>query len=100
MSVDNLKGLLVPLFEHEPVFRAIVFGSYAKGIPTDQSDVDIVIDSQGKLLGLDFYRVLDKIVETLGIPVDLIEISEIVEDSSVYHEIEREGIVIYERDIA
>ena len=99
-TIESIKAKLTPVFDNEPVFRAIVFGSYAKGLADEKSDVDLVIDSRGRLLGLDFFRVLDLIVNALGKDVDLIEISDITPGSSVYDTLVREGVVIYDREVA
>lgn len=75
-SVDEIKSILLPVLETAPVYRAILFGSYAKGSQTDNSDIDIVIDSRGELLNIDFYGVLEDITTLLGKRVDLFEITD------------------------
>jgi predicted nucleotidyltransferase len=76
-SINENKTILFPIFETAPVYRAILFGSYAKGSPTDKSDIDIVIDSKGELLNMDFYGVLEDITTRLGKRIDLFEITEL-----------------------
>jgi len=87
----------MPVFESAPIQRATLFGSYAKGTATPQSDIDIVLDSQGELRGLEFYGILEDITEALGKKVDLFEISEIQPHSPFMDEINRQGVVLYER---
>jgi len=41
--IDEIKARLQPIFAATPVYRAILFGSYAKGTATGESDIDIVI---------------------------------------------------------
>ena len=94
--VSEIREKLRPVFAAEPVYQAILFGSYAKGVATENSDIDIVIDSRGELRGLRFYGVLDEIVEALNKPVDLIEMSEIQLGAPIMDEI-RQGVVLYER---
>ncbi|NLN47846.1 MAG: nucleotidyltransferase domain-containing protein [Clostridiales bacterium] len=96
-SIDEIKSRLLPVFSAAPIEKAIIFGSYAKGNPKRSSDVDIVIDSGGKIRGIDFFGVLEDIVEILDIPVDLIEASQIINGSHVENEFLETGIVIYER---
>lgn len=76
-KINEIRAMLRPVFEAAPVYRAILFGSYAKGSQTDKSDIDIVIDSQGELLNMDFYGVLEDITNQLGKRVDLFEITEL-----------------------
>ena len=96
-TTDEIKKKLFPVFNLNPVEKAILFGSYAKGNPTQLSDVDILIDSKGRIKGIDFFGVLEDITEALGIQVDLIEASQIIDGGRAQSEIAETGIVIYER---
>lgn len=97
-TTDEIKAKLLPVFKAVPIYKAILFGSYAKGNPTRLSDIDIVIDSKGKIRGIDFFGVLEDITEALDIPVDLIEASQIIDGCPVQQEIAKTGVVIYERE--
>ena len=94
---SELKEKLFPIFSKLPVDKVILFGSYANGNPTSTSDVDILIDSNGKIKGIDFFGILDDIVESLQVSVDLIEASQVIKGSKAEQEIEKTGIIIYER---
>ena len=94
---NELKEKLEPIFKAAPIEKAILFGSYAKGLQTPTSDVDIVIDSKGKVRGIDFFGILEDITVCLDKRIDLIERYEIQEDSPIYHTIEQEGVVLYEK---
>jgi len=96
-TASEIQEKLEPIFKSAPIERAILFGSYAKGLQTPKSDVDIVIDSKGKLLNINFYGVLEDITECLDKRVDLIEISEIRKDSPIYYAVEKEGVVLYDK---
>lgn len=96
-TIEELKVILYDVLKNFSVKKAILFGSYAKNNQTATSDIDIVIDSEGKLLNIYFYGLLEELVERLQKEVDLFEISEIQEGSSIYDNIQKEGVVIYER---
>ena len=96
-TTDEIIVKLLPVFNTVPVDKAVLFGSYAKGNPTRLSDIDILIDSRGKIKGIDFFGILEDVTEALGIPVDLIEASQVINGSQVQNEIEKTGIIIYER---
>ena len=96
-TINEIKEKLFPIFNAIPVEKAILFGSYAKENPTRTSDVDILIDSKGKIRGIDFFGVLEDIKEALSVPVDLIEASQIIDGGRAQREILETGIVIYER---
>lgn len=96
-TIEELKNKVSPILKNTDVKQAILFGSYAKNTPTSKSDIDLVIDSEGKLLNIYFYGLLEDLVQGLQKKVDLFEISEIQKGSKIYDAIRREGIVIYER---
>ncbi|MBR3741928.1 MAG: nucleotidyltransferase domain-containing protein [Clostridia bacterium] len=94
-SIDQLKHVLVPIFQRNNIRKAVLFGSYSKGQATKYSDVDLLVDSG--LRGLAFFGLLDDVCESLHCPVDLIDASDVIPDSRVDREIKKTGVVIYER---
>jgi len=58
-TLAELKNTLNPVFEQFGVKKAVLFGSYAKGLATPRSDVDLYVDSG--LRGLAFFGLLDGI---------------------------------------
>ena len=96
-TIEEIKNISKPIFEKNCIYKAILFGSYARGEADSNSDIDIVIDSKGELLNIQFYGVLEDLVEKLKKQVDLFELSEIKKGSHIYSTIQEEGIVIYER---
>lgn len=96
-EIDEIKSKLHPIFAAVPVYRAVLFGSYARGTATDESDVDIVIDSQGKLLNLHFYGLLEDITEQLDTSVDLFEWSELKRNPAMCSAIGQEVVVLNEK---
>lgn len=97
ITITEIKRKIIPIFQKYPVDNAILFGSYAKGEASNTSDIDLFIDTKGRLRGLDFVGLIEVLVETLGIDIDLIDKSHIEPDSLIYKEIENGGIVIYEK---
>ncbi|HML37720.1 MAG TPA: nucleotidyltransferase domain-containing protein [Bacillota bacterium] len=96
-QIDEIKNKLYPIFKAAPIYRAILFGSYANGTADERSDIDILVESRGELHGLRFYGVLEDVVTILGKDVDLIEASEIRDGAAILSDINRQGVVLYER---
>lgn len=92
-SKELIRENLIPVFGRYNVKRAILFGSYAKGTATERSDIDIFVDSG--LRGLKFFGLLEDVTDALQKPVDLIDMSQIDENSKVMDEINRTGVLIY-----
>lgn len=96
-TIDELRNILKEILKNFSVKKAIIFGSYAKNTQTSKSDIDLVIDSDGTLLNIYFYGLLEELVEKLKKNIDLFEISEIQKDSRIYNDIQKEGVVVYEK---
>lgn len=96
-QVDEIKNKLYPIFKAAPIYRAILFGSYANGTADERSDIDLLVESRGELRGLRFYGVLEDVVTTLGKNVDLIEASEIRDGAAILDDINQQGVILYER---
>lgn len=96
-SIDDIKKILNEILNNTDVETAILFGSYAKNTPTQTSDIDILIDSKGKIKGLKFFAIIDMIREKFDKDVDVIEKSEIDKNSKIEKEIKRTGVVVYEK---
>lgn len=96
-TIDEIKAILEEILKKSAVEKAILFGSYAKNTPTEKSDIDLVIDSKGKLLNIYFYGLLEDLVQKLQKNVDLFEISEIQKNSAIYDNIQKEGVIVYEK---
>lgn len=92
-TINELKALLTPIFRSYHVQSAILFGSYSKGKATTQSDIGILVDS--RLRGMQFFGLLEDVCTATDCKVDLIDIVDIVPNSSLEAEIYQSGIAIY-----
>lgn len=95
-TLEDIKKMLKEVLMHTEVEKAILFGSYAKNQPTEQSDIDILIDSNGKIRGLRYFAIIDMIKQKFDKEVDVIEKTEIDRNSKIEKEIERTGVVVHE----
>ena len=96
-TIEELKVILQDILKNFAVKKAILFGSYAKNTPISKSDIDLVIDSEGKLLNIYFYGLLEDLAQKLQKNIDLFEISEIQKNSRIYNDIQNEGVIVYEK---
>ncbi len=92
-SISTIQSLLQPVFNAYQIKKAILFGSYAKGNAKKNSDVDILVDSG--LKGLAFFGLLEDVVRALDKNVDMLDTSQIIQDSVVDKEIKQSGVLIY-----
>jgi uncharacterized protein len=74
LNIDNLKiELLKAYFEKKPVSKAYLFGSFAKGNGTPESDIDILVElDYSKPIGLEFVQMQFDLETLLHNKVDLV----------------------------
>ena len=96
-TINEIKQILKRILENMPVYRVVLFGSYAKNIATENSDLDLVIDTKEQLMGFKLYSLITKIEEEFNKNVDAFEKSEIIENSKIDEETKKTGVVVYEK---
>ena len=70
---QELINMLTPIFKQFPIKRAALFGSYARGDQTSESDVDIILDLDYAKNGVcNFYVFWDKLEDKINLKADLI----------------------------
>ena len=69
LSLDYIRQVLAEYFADKPVRRVQVFGSYARGEATAESDLDLLIELIHPV-GWEWLRYPDELSEQLGIKVD------------------------------
>ena len=93
LSVDLIKEKCQNIFPSYDVSYCYLFGSYAKGKATEESDVDLLVSMP--LDGLKFYELVEVLRETLKKKVDLLDARHISENRDLLENILKEGIKIY-----
>lgn len=69
--VETLRKHKPELQRKYPVSRIGIFGSYARGEATENSDLDIAVEISGPM-GLNFVAMADEIEGLFGIKVDVV----------------------------
>ena len=75
MSTQTMTQIIADYFKTQPVLKAWLFGSYARGEETPDSDVDLLVEfDHSSPIGLFAYaRMWRELQERLGCDVDLVE---------------------------
>ena len=94
-TIPQLRDILSPIFGKYDIRKAVLFGSYGKGTASSKSDVDLLVDSG--LRGLRFIGFLGDIQNAVGKDVDLFDVTHIIPNSLIDHEIQQTGVVLYEK---
>jgi predicted nucleotidyltransferase len=94
-SIPEISKIVSPIARSYGINCLSVFGSYARGEATSDSDIDFHILDRGSLRGLfqlsGFELALE---EALEIPVDVVTTDSLFED--ICNVVEREEMVVYE----
>ena len=96
LSIEEIKSYIIPVVEKYPIERVILFGSYARGDASDKSDVDLVVESGGKMKNRKIFALGGDLLDVLPVRVDVYDILEIANPSAMYENIQKEGVIIYD----
>jgi len=73
LQIGSVKKAISKLLLQNGVKRAALFGSYARGDATEDSDIDLLIEFKGKKKSLfDLVALKNQLEEKLGRDVDLL----------------------------
>lgn len=96
-DIEDIKNKLKKVLKKYPVYKVILFGSYAKNNPNEDSDIDFIIDTKSELLGFKLYALINILEKEFGKKIDAFENIEIIENSRIDREIKETGVVVYEK---
>jgi len=72
MTTEELKRKIIPVLRRHGVVHAAIFGSFARGTPEEESDLDIVIEFEGEKSLLYLIALRLELEELLGREIDLL----------------------------
>ena len=93
-TVNDIQRIVSPIADRYGVDRVYLFGSYARGGSTPESDVDLRID-KGQVRGLQMAFLLSDLEDALRLKVDLLSTTAL--DARFLQHIREEEQLIYER---
>jgi predicted nucleotidyltransferase len=96
MSTQAMNQVIADYFKTQPVLKAWLFGSFARGEDTPLSDVDILIVlDHTQPVGLKFFGMWDDLERLLDRSVDLVTENSLADFAR--ESVERDKVLIYER---
>lgn len=93
LTVEAIKEAVGDVCARYPTDACYLFGSYAKGKATKDSDVDLMIVSS--IEGIEYYDLLGSLEERLSKKVDLLRLETAIQNVKLMNEILKEGVRIY-----
>ena len=96
MTTQAMTQLLADYFKTQPVTKAWLFGSYARGEQRPDSDVDILVSlDRSKPVGMEFFGMYEDLKGLLGRNVDLVTDRAVA--SFARKSVEQDKKLVYER---
>ena len=92
-TIPEIKSVVVPIAKNFGIKKVSLFGSYARGEQTENSDIDFLID-KGNLYGFAFFGLIEELENSLQRNIDVLTYSAL-ERSLIKNAIQDE-VVIYE----
>lgn len=95
ISRENIN-ILQNYFKNKPVFKAFIFGSFARGEADLNSDYDILVElDYSKKIGLEFFQMQIELADLLKTNVDLV--SDKALSSYIRPFVDKDKKLVYER---
>lgn len=92
--IEEIKAIIRPIARKYGVSRVYLFGSYARGDATENSDVDLRVD-KGSLKGMfALCGLYTEIEEALQLKVDILTTGSL--EGDFLHKIQNEEVLLYE----
>lgn len=95
LSIEDIRAACKDVFKEYEIEYCILFGSYAKGNPTEQSDVDLLVSTG--VTGLRFYGIAERLRNRLCKKVDLLDLNQLLGNRELLDAILKDGIKVYEK---
>ena len=97
LTISDIKSTAESVAKGTDIVQLILFGSYAKGTATSNSDIDLFMMSNGKITGLAFFDIKSKLEDAFCTEIDLIPDLDVLPNSPIERQIQKTGVVIYEQ---
>ena len=101
-TIDEITRRIAPVAQKYRLAAVYLFGSYARGDATSDSDVDLLVDLTGSTVrGIVFGALYNDLREALGIEIDLVTVASLNQPTqrrSQLHfreHVQKERVMIY-----
>ena len=74
-TIEEITRRVTPVAKKYKLAAVYLFGSYARGEATAESDVDLLIDLTGSVIrGLNFVNLFQDLEDALGVSIDVVTV--------------------------
>ena len=94
IDIKRIETIIKELLKKYHAESAMIFGSYARGDATEESDIDIIVYGGAHFKKTNIFAFAEDFREMTGKDADVFEISEVNSGTPFYNSIMEEGIRI------
>lgn len=94
LTLEQIRDISVPIAASYGVKKLSLFGSYARGEATEDSDVDLLVDRGGRVSGWAMGGLYIDLCEALGKELDLVTTGS--QDHAFLERIRDDEVMLYE----
>lgn len=95
LTIDEIKDIVGDVFKKYDVKTCILFGSYAKGKAKENSDIDLIVDTE--VNGLKFFGMVEDLRNNLNKVPEVLRINQLTNNPELLSEVLKDGIRIFVR---
>ena len=93
-TIEEIRCIVIPIAKSYGISSISLFGSYAQGKATADSDLDFIIE-KGDLIGIKYFSLLRELENAFGCKIDLITTG--FSNKEFLAKIQKDEVVLYER---
>ena len=94
MTITDITYIVRPLADKYNIKQVYLFGSYAREVATEESDVDILVCGGDDFKLTRVFAFAEELRKALNKNVDVFEINEINQESDFYKTIMKERVLV------
>lgn len=103
LSIDAIRLLILPAARKYGINKVTLFGSYARGEATENSDIDLLIECDSIRNMKDYLKLEEDIKKATGRNVDIIMAEALLSENTraakrLIGHIEKDKVIVYEND--
>lgn len=93
-TIEEIKCIVIPIAKSYGIASISLFGLYARGNATQDSDLDFIIE-KGDLIGIKYFSLLNDLENAFGCKIDLITTG--FSNKEFLTKIQKDEVLLYER---